>query len=571
LNSEAHETAGFGRILPLLWAGFLTLIVCGPWLGPGFIFGTDFAGPRYFRFPEAATSYSGLEVALASVATAIPGEVVGKGLVIGILFAAAVGAAVILPDTRFAMRALASSVYVVNPFVYERLAYGQLTVLAGYAVLPLLVASARAVLLRPDLERGVLLAITLSAITTLDVHMAIIGVVVCGFLITAHLLVAERSRPFLRQLSIALISAAALAVAINLYWLVPLLMGHGPEAQTLSAIGASDLLAFRTASDPNLGLLPNVLGLYGFWAERTGRFVSMKDYVPGWPLPLILLLALVCVGSAAALSQRDGLRIGWTRTWTLGLLGACVASTLLEIGAADPHVAMLIGALNAVFPPYRGLRDASKWGAVLALTYSQVAPIGAAVVARSIARRLQSSSFRETVSGLITPIVIAMALFYGNGLLYGLHGQIRPSDYPKGWYVADAAIVADAHPGRALFLPWHGYMSLSFVRNSNPVVANPAVQFFSVPVIASTDLEIPGIPDATGENPDQTAVARLVDAGGAGEWGSTLASHGVKYILIAHELDWASFDYLRSEPGLVLVGDYGSITLYRDLLSHSTT
>lgn len=50
------------------------------------------------------------------------------------------------------------------------------------------------------------------------------------------------------------------------------------------------------------------------------------------------------------------------------------------------------------------------------------------------------------------------------------HGEIRPSQCPVGWYAADQALLADGHPARTLFLPWHQYMSLSFVRNQNRVV-----------------------------------------------------------------------------------------------------
>jgi hypothetical protein len=42
----------------------------------------------------------------------------------------------------------------------------------------------------------------------------------------------------------------------------------------------------------------------------------------------------------------------------------------------------------------------------------------------------------------------------------------------------------------------------------------------------------------------------------------------VKYVLLAREVGWTDYGYLDSQPGLQLVGDYGSILLYRNELWH---
>ncbi|HEX2712295.1 MAG TPA: hypothetical protein VHM88_08740, partial [Candidatus Acidoferrales bacterium] len=160
--------------------------------------------------------------------------------------------------------------------------------------------------------------------------------------------------------------------------------------------------------------------------------------------------------------------------------------------------------------------------------------------------------------------VMVLPLYYGNGILYGMHRQILPSAYPSGWYAADRVLATDPHPGRAVFLPWHGYLELSFVRNANRVVASPAPLFFSVPVVASQDLEIPGIPPR--ENPDQMFLATLVAHGPTIDWAPQLAAHGFKYVLLARELDWKDYGYLDQQPGLQLVHDFGSIELYVNAL-----
>jgi len=127
-------------------------------------------------------------------------------------------------------------------------------------------------------------------------------------------------------------------------------------------------------------------------------------------------------------------------------------------------------------------------------------------------------------------------------------------------------LAADPHPGRTLFLPWHEYMGLSFIRNQNRVVVSPASTFFATPVLVSGDPEVPGIVPPS--NPDQDAVTSLVRDGAQGHWAEVLASRGIKYVLVAHEVDWRSYSYLDGQAGLVRVGDYGSIVLYRDVLTN---
>jgi hypothetical protein len=216
--------------------------------------------------------------------------------------------------------------------------------------------------------------------------------------------------------------------------------------------------------------------------------------------------------------------------------------------------------LDAHFSPYRGMRDAGKWAAVLALVYSQLAALGALAILDWLRKWDAPQARVEWIASIAAGLLLALPLYYGNGLLYGAHGEIKPSQYPPGWYAADRMLASDKHPGRTLFLPWHEYMTYEFIRNQNKVVAPPAPSFFSVPVVVSSNPEVPGIARPT--DPDQVAITNLVRAGATGNWADVLAARGIKYILLAHELDWSGYSYLDSQPGITKVGDYGSISLY---------
>ena len=557
----------WSRLAPFLWVIFLTLVVVGPWLSSGYIFGTDFAGPRHYAFPNFPTSYAALQAALALAAAVLPADVVGKGLIASVFLTAGLGAYFAVPGGPFIARAAAGSVYMINPFVYDRLAYGQLAVLAGYAVIPFVALAVRRLVLVPDVRRALGAAGVLALVGILDIHMALIAAVLSVLLVGTFFALEKEVRKRAARLGAHMLLVLVAALVASSYWLIPMLSGNGPESQTLARIGDADLSAFSTTADPSLGVLVNVLGLYGFWAEDTERFASMKDFVVAWPVILAVILVLVCAGVVGGWKRVDSVDSDHTRPWVAGMVVALVVAVVLGIGIADAHIAPLIHWLDAVFPPYRGMRDAGKWGAVVALAYSQLMALGFIAIARATRVWLQSPGSREIASTVLVAVVLAVPLYYGNGLLYGMHGQIHPSAYPEGWYAADRALASDPHSGRVVFLPWHGYLALSFVQNSNRVVANPAPDFFSTPVVASEDLEIPGIQAPTDE--DQVMLSDLVAKAGQGNWSSQLAARGFKYVLLAREVDWQSYDFLDHQPDLVLVKDYGSIVLYRNLQWHS--
>src|SRR5437879_9194834 len=83
------QSRPFGSALALLWATFLTLVVAGPWLLPGYLFGTDWPGPMKFPMPAALDSSALLRVGLSALAWVGGGEATGKLFVLGFLFASA--------------------------------------------------------------------------------------------------------------------------------------------------------------------------------------------------------------------------------------------------------------------------------------------------------------------------------------------------------------------------------------------------------------------------------------------------------------------------------------------------
>jgi hypothetical protein len=250
--------------------------------------------------------------------------------------------------------------------------------------------------------------------------------------------------------------------------------------------------------------------------------------------------------------------------WVAGLLIATAVALLLEMGVSHPDTGGIVTWLDSHIAPYRGLRDAGKWAALLALVYSQLVGLGADAILTRV-KAWQTGTVRsEWVGAVAAGLLLALPLYYGNGLLFGAHGEIKPSQYPAGWYQADRLLSADQPSHETLFLPWHEYMSYSFIRNQNPVVAAPAPAFFSVPILASSNPEVTGVVPPM--DPAQAAIASLVAAGRNGRWAEVLATQHVKYVLLDRDVDWRSYSYLDSQSGLVKVADFGSIVVYRNSL-----
>ncbi|TMD56318.1 MAG: hypothetical protein E6I85_00730 [Chloroflexi bacterium] len=213
-----------------------------------------------------------MEAALAILAAAVSAQVAAKVLILGALFGAAFAAYRCLPTGGFVPRAVASTVYLMNPFVYGRLQYGHLFLLAGYALLPWTASCLRQIVQRPSRRGAIIAAAATALLGMLEVQLLIPLAVLSVVAVITGLVSNRQNWRYVRDLFASLALALLLVATASSYWLIPLLLGSGLEARTIAATGQADVNAYSAVGDPRLGLLPNLLGLYGFWAEANGRF-----------------------------------------------------------------------------------------------------------------------------------------------------------------------------------------------------------------------------------------------------------------------------------------------------------
>jgi len=143
-------------------------------------------------------------------------------------------------------------------------------------------------------------AASLALLGVLSIHLFLVAGVLAAVLPFTYTVAANDKLAYLKRLVPALLLTVGTTLGASAYWVIPVLIGRGIEGSVIGAIGAGDLAAYSTVPDQHLGLLPNLLGLYGFWAEGTGRFTSMKEFAPVWPVVLGLLLLVCAIGAIAA-------------------------------------------------------------------------------------------------------------------------------------------------------------------------------------------------------------------------------------------------------------------------------
>ena len=398
------------------------------------------------------------------------GTVTGALCVGGSLFLCGFGAMLLLRHTPWWAQSAAGLLAMLNPWVFDRVVEGQWGVVAAAGCLFLWLAAWDTLQRQPSWRAAATLAL-------LTVVVAAFSENFIGILAVLALGAVLQSRPW-RDPSGRRWTSAALLLSglLLLYGVIPFFTGSGGGTYAgVQHFGAADFAAFRATPDAQYGTLPALAGLYGEWAERTGRIPVATSGNPWWPIATLALVALACVG---AWRVRD-------RAWLLpvGLVGlglSAVTATSWGLSAET----WLAGHVSLV----AAYRDTQKWDALWLVALVVLGGEAVASFSNAGPRRQ-----RAWLGPAAATLMVAATLFpAGLHELQELPGQLTPVTYPDDWYAA-AAYVGDHVPSRqpVAVLPWHLYEPLAFTRR---LVANPATVFFPGTLITPDDPELPGEP-----------------------------------------------------------------------------
>ena len=544
------------RRVALFWPYLLaTGLILGPLLAPGYVLAVDMVFSPHTAWPEQLTSAYPYHAAVHLANSLLPGDWVQKIVLASAFMLSGVGAHRLLlhlQPERVKAGVWQAGVYVgallymANPFVYSRFLAGQYLLLLGYALLPVFFLCLWRFLQQLSVMLAAKTTLVAAVIAVFSLHMlglAISIAVVCGLVRAWQ---CRRQTEWRQQ--VVRCGGIGLLVLVGLcsYWIVPLLSGQGEQTATIASFSQADRDAFQAVGG-ELGLLPNLLALQGFWGDARNLYLLPADYYSWWLLPTLALWALVAVGVSAA----------WRHTKALVIVFGCLAGIGLVIAAstAVPVLRSVSASLTDVVPFVGGYREPQKFAALIALGYAYFAAWGVA----SIIQLVSGEHLRRLVFalGCLLPLLLAPLLPWGG------RGQLAAHPYPASWHQANTYLKQQAADTQVVFLPWHQYLPVSFAEG---VTANPAPAFFEVPVIVSNDPELGGTSGYARQADARSQVASLLAAHRANP-GTALAaglrSLNVSHILLAREFDHADYAYVDRTPGIERVKTYTDLVLYK--------
>ncbi len=529
---------------PNLFLGMLlSVAVCAPWLNGGRLLLLDWSTAQPTQlFPSQLLGLHGGLIAsypfgfFVNVILRLVG-VYGSLLPIIVFFPiASVAIGRLIPGKRIGKLA-GALLYCVNPFVYDRIFVGHLGLLLGYALLPFAFLSLLSI--GPSGRRfsGLKVGVWWTVLIGCSPHFLWIFGIPLGFYLVLNLASWKITKN--------LLGAVFFVFLTNIYIYTASRVGGIGQR-----IGINNLIAYRTLPDPHLGLIANVVGLYGFW--RLGPALA-KNLITGWPLVLFAILVVAGSGFYGAVRGRP-LIPGrtWTRRNSMFILLCGILGIFLAMGDQGPTGSVFRFAYIHV-PFFAVMREPQKflmlWAMVLAIGF------GMGV------EKLKLANSDGKLQKLVFIVVLALPLIYQPLMFWGLSGQVQTSHYPKSWYTVRSMI--SGRQGALLALPWHEYLAFPFT--GHRVIANPASQFFGGKVIVGGNVELPNI-FSTSTSQRQAYLDYILPEGGTvTNFGALLRPLGVQYVALFKTVDWKNYGWLARQNDMSLVYSSNSVELYRNV------
>ena len=523
-----------------LWALALLVVLFAPLLTGGTVLLLDQAdvpvgphatlGAYAFGFPPGLTSRAPITASLLALFRLLPFGPIKLLPLVAYVPIAALGLYRLL-DRRALPTVAATALFVVNPFTYDRVFSGQVYVLLGYALLPFAVWLATK---EPTLRSGVSFGLIFSLQAALSIHY----VVITGVLAVLALLLGPGT---LRERASKSLAAGCTALVACAYWLIPI-ASRGSE---LDRVTLRDVTLFSTLADPVFGLVPNLVGLHGFWRATS----TLKDAVPVWVVCTVALLAVAALGARSREQQRARRRV---------LLAAAAAGIVLACGAAGPLGGAFVWAFEHV-PGFRIMREPQKFLALYAVGLAWAFGLGV----EHIVGGTRSPPWRHLLAGSLCAVPLAATF----PMLWGLWGDIRPSRYPASWTAADQSMGAGF--GRILALPGDAYVSFPWTQDR--AVANPMTSFFSRDVLTDGNVELGGLESQT-SNATSRYLSFVTSVGSrTSEFGNLVAPLDVRFIILAKTEDWGRYRWLLHQDDLAVIGRWPDLVLLENLVPSSLT
>lgn len=557
---------------------FAVLLVIFPWfLRSGYIFLTDFVwGPHIIL--DWTDSWFAVFLVVKFLSFILPVDLIQKlfvGFALAVVLAGGAKIAKVFVKDKYAVFSL-SLFFLFNPFVYDRLLYGQVNVVLAYGFFAWGIGFLLENLFEKEAgkNRNLVFAGLLFGLSILfSPHFIfIIGLFAFFYAILFLLKLKENPALLSREKNFAILKTAALALfvllAVNANWLAASFFSNSDSKVLLeSGISQRDLIAFKTSGGTPVQALKNVLEMSGFWGKDQSRYIDLSDQW-FWGFGFSATLLLVVFGFVSAIFSGDesggeneneiGGEVKKTkRNLALALLALIFLSAILAAGVS--FYAPLAERMFDKIPFYKGMREPQKWVSLIAISYG----ILISMALGEIAGRKNFGDHKKFFLPILCAVFFAQAPF----LAFGFYGQATPAQYPDDWKIVDREIsknISDPSgncSGNILFLPWHMYMKMSF---TDSIALNPSFRYFSCPVIFGNNIEFGGIYDNGAKQYGEPVYEWILLEGKTDFLDAN--KFDIKYVVLSKNSDWKKYQWLSKNPRLVFVEETQTLILYKVIL-----
>lgn len=454
----------------------------------------------------------------------------------------------------------------INPFVYDRVMYGQIGIVFAYGFLIIGTGYLFKILLNKhnaSVDVGVRRALYLRYIAFsaiffgLSISFALHFMFFSAIILISFLILFIINKTLDKKtLIISSISIFIILLTLNLNTVLGVFKNSYQASFIQNSITTKDLQAFSTSGQYGFEAFYNILSMSGFWGKDQLRYTDLTKNSFIWNFSFFIVLGLSIYGLVESFKFFKNKNIKYASYFLMSLF---LTSLILAIGVKAPITKEISEFLFNYMPFYKGLREPQKWVSVINIVYLVFISIG---VNKILEQKILLNRYNKIAFLIILSFIFILRAPL---MLFSFNGQIELKNYPKEWYDIDKKIVSESNcKYNTIFLPWHMYMNFKFVNKdiSKGVIANPGNAFFTCNTIVGTNMEFGGIYDNSGDPRGNDILNNFLKKSGVGAK-SILDKYNIKYIILAKEVDYNNYIGLYSLGYLEMVQETDNLILFK--------
>lgn len=343
---------------------------------------------------------------------------------------------------------LPAIVYTVNTYFLLIIGGGQLGIVLGYSVAPLVIAAFIRAVEKTNLASGLLVGLAISLQMLFEMRMAYVTIMAAGLYWLYFQLL--RKHHSLREIALSIVTTAVLPGTIlfllHAFWLLPnIFFSVDPKEVIGSARNTEAAVRFFSFAEfeQTLSLL------HPYWPENVfGKVSFMK--------PEFLFIPVLAFAFLLFINKTT--HVGTIRKLLFFALLACIGAFLAK-GANDPFGEVYIWLFQNI-PGFFMFRDSTKFYVLIAMAYSVLIPFSVHAASTWIDAKIHTQNKKSRLSVknylymLLPAVVVLYVLFLVRPiLLHQLTGTFKRHEVPNEYIVLKDFL--DEQPGfhRTFWIP----------------------------------------------------------------------------------------------------------------------